>query len=237
MTGGNEQLHGGDKLFHDELFGRIPANIAESRNDNALMRAIFYLEVGRITNAPLGMSSSKTEVLNELEQVCKNTLHESIVRLTSEPLKEKWNNLLSKGESVVLRLNSPPIIAMILQKSLFEKKSLVESAYEIRDSREAKEYRKWLHELHQKQLNSSMSGNRNQYYQELEKLKGVAEEWSSHNDVRHLVDYKIRKINLSRLPHIGWIMSVFSTIHPFVIKDPILNTPPGYLAFISSWYR
>lgn len=232
-------FHGGDKAYFD-VFNKqlrsIPRNIADSSANHAVMRAVFYLEVSLAAKVPLTMSPEKTSVVTELEQACKSSLHERVVQLTSDPLREKWGKWFGDSGPPVLSIGAPPIGAMILSKSALEKKSLLEATLELREDAHARAYRQWLFELSKKQAGAVLHGNIRPFVKELANLERIAQEWAEHSDVRHMVEFKVRRFDLSKLPYIGWVFGA-AGVQPFEILDPFLTPAPKYLVFISNWYH
>ena len=65
---------------------------------------------------------------------------------------------------------------------------------------------------------------------------GIAASWAEHCDTRVGVTYRLRTISFEKFPYIGELLKA-AEMSKAEIRDKILDAPPGYLAFISSWYR
>lgn len=131
-------------------------------------------------------------------------------------------------------LQPPAVAELILKRAIAEGLTLLEAAILIRDTQVAVDYRGMLSEL-RGQLRRGRSGML-ETQKALVGLDKIAEGWATNNDSRIGVTRQQRTLSFEKVPLIGKLLKA-ADMSKFEVRDLILESPPGYLAFISSWYR
>jgi hypothetical protein len=225
-SGGEKRLH--DRFVREHVVG-IPPTLANT--DDSLGRALFYLEFSRALDTPCRLSSGKRDWLSIIREAVRPTVHEILAKCVDEEVKKAVGEFLAAGPD----LPCGPVAEMILRDSIFRREPLSSAAIRIRQSDQgAKEYRQLLAELRE-ELGKGRSGWK-RVGEVLNQIRRVTQIWSRTLDFRLEVTRKERKLKLEKLPVIGELLS-FAGMDEMTIKDIVLNKPPGYLAFISRWYK
>jgi hypothetical protein len=226
-----------DKRLHDYMLSsgsamRLVASAASTGGDT-LSRALFYLEFGRhLGDVPL-LGPGKRRWLQIIGKSMESSLHEILAkRFDSIVLAQILDQLPEAFAAMHLR--TPPVAELVLKKAISEGLTLLESATRIRTTPEATDYRGMLSELRDC-LGHGRSGILDAQ-RALVGLNKIAESWAAHNDAQIGVTHRPRTISFEKLPYIGELLKA-ADMSKFEIRDRILDAPPGYLAFISSWYR
>jgi hypothetical protein len=163
----------------------------------------------------------------------ESSLHEVIAkRFDSKVFAELSTHLTEPFTKVSLQ--TPPVAELVLKKAITEGLTVLESAKRVRATAEATDYRSLLSEL-QGHLGRGRSGML-EAQKALVGLDKIAESWSAHNDTQANLTFRPRTISFEKLPIIGELLKA-AGMSKIEIRDRILDAPPGYLAFISSWYR
>lgn len=233
----NEFWSGPEKRLH-EYMERSGASLqmvssAESTGGDTLSRALFYLEFGKhLGDVPL-LGPGKRRWLQIIGEGLKLSLHQTIAnRFDGKVLAELHAQCPQAFESTTLR--TPPVAELILKKGIAEGLPLMEAAIIIRDTPVAIDYRGMLSEL-KDCLRRGRSGAL-KAQKALVGLDKLAESWAKYNDSTIGVTRRPRRISFQKLPVLNELLESVS-MSEVEILDWILERPPGYLAFMSSWYR
>lgn len=220
-----------EKKYHDILFkNALGSSLADS--SDSLGRALFYLEFSHQLGITPTLSSGKKDWLNHFEEGIVPSVHSRIVNLFDKTISEQLSTVLLDVTGVC-ELAPPPVAELIVRTCLTENRALDEVTMEIRESKEAKSYRKLL-----ATIRDSLMGGRPGIIEAAKAtsaLSDLAHLWGEALDPKLGVYREKRTLNFKHLPLIGKLLETAS-MSEVEIKDYILNSPPGYLAFISSWY-
>ena len=228
---------GVDKNLHDYMFSsgnamRLVASAASTGGDT-LSRALFYLEFGRhLGDVPL-LGPGKRKWLQIIGNRMESSLHDVIARRFDGLVFTELSAQLPEAFTAV-NLQTPPVAELVLKKAIAEGLTVLESAARVRATAEATDYRALLSELrgHLVHGRSGMLAAQ----KALVGLGKIAESWAAHSDSQVGVTHLARTISFEKLPYIGELLKA-ANMSKLEIRDRILDAPPGYLAFISSWYR
>jgi len=217
-----------DKNYHDAMRSAhdhlIPASLANS--NDTIGRAFFYLEFARHLGHALLLSKDKRRWLDIMGEKLKLSLHEKL----KQSVDAKMIDEAFQEQPVA----TPPVAELILYKAIVEGMPMIDAALEIRQSREAIDYRVLLSELRI----AESSGSRPSIVQaqtKLRELDALVQQWRLAGDTSIGIVWKVRTLKFGKIPKIGWLAD-FAGMSEIKIHDLILNQPPGYLAFVASWY-
>ena len=220
-----------EKEYHDALFRRgVYTALADSHD--SLGRALFYLEFSRRLGVTPTLSSGKQFWLEEFKQRLVPPLHRKIADMFDKAVSEQLLTVLD-DVTAVRALETPPVAELIVRTSLRENLPLDTVTMELRDSKEARSYRSLLADIE-----GLLATGREGLLEAARAISGlskVASQWSKSLDPGLGVSRKSRRISLKTLPAIGWLLEA-ADMSEMQLKDYVLTSPPGYLAFISSWY-
>ena len=201
---------------------------------NTAQRAIFYLEFAREMKRIWVPSSNKREWLSTIGNAAQKSLHETFV--------ERIDGAMTDRKIFAdLKLVPPPVSTLILQQAIRRRRSLADAALEIRDSNDARDYRRFLG-----QVDAAMKDRRllPTAQAKIDELDRKAKAWREQGDAKEGVLTRKREIKLSALvPDWTYPLKLASGamkatgVGDIRVDDPILTRVPGYLSFISSWYR
>ena len=204
-----------------------------STGGDTLCRVLFYLEFGKhISDVPL-LGPGKRRWLEIIGKGLELSLHEVISKMFDKTVLAPLLAQMPKAFGST-KLQTPPIAELILKKGIAEGLTLLEAAILIRDTQIAVDYRGMLSEL-RSHLRRGRSGML-EAQKALVGLDKIAESWASYNDPTIGVSRQPRTISFEKVPVIGELLKA-ADMSKLEIRDLILERPPGYLAFLSSWYR
>lgn len=235
--GPSEFWSGTDKRLHDYLDQsadslRMVASAASTGGDT-LSRALFYLEFGRHVRDVALLAPGKRRWLEIIGKALEQSLHEVIVKkFDGKVLAQLVADMPQAFGNT--HLQPPPVAELILKRSIAEGLTLLEAAILIRDTPAAVDYRGMLSEL-RGQLRRVRSGML-EAQKALAGLDKIAEAWATTNDSRIGITRQHRTLSFEKVPLIGELLKA-ADMSKLEVLDLILDSPPGYLAFISSWYR
>lgn len=126
----------------------------------------------------------------------------------------------------------PPLAAHILRTACRQSRSCIDVATELRSTRNAEGFRRWLRELQSLVLDGSPAAIA-QSERMIRDVEKVVTSWKTELDFDVNVRYLQRRINISQIPPIAWAASALDGV---TIQDPILNPKP-HLLFISQWFK
>lgn len=209
-----------------EFYGRA-APLA--RSHLGVERTLFYYETAGMIGAPVLLHPDRSYEAQAINGACQDAF-DVVKRVISRSFEEPVRSQL---ETLGLSHNIPlPPLAFRLVRLAGERSlSIVEAAKAIKESSEARAFRRWLSEL-QESLREGTMEAKLRGLRLLRELERVASSWTDELDLAHGVSYRRRRIELSKVPRIGAILMLLDGAS---IRDPILNQK-GYLTFVSSWY-
>jgi hypothetical protein len=202
----------------DSYYNPIDGNLGESGNDPA--RALFYLELSRLLNAPLLLHPEKSIYLRKISHAITDGVA-SVYRSLTDEVRDAL-----KLNEVTIPI--PPIADEILRTACQERCSLLEAAAAIRDSKEMVSLRNIIWEL----TTLVNVGQRIRYEHEIElRTKEIADSIQS----RAVAGTRIsrRKVNLAEVPAIGIVFKVLGG-GTITIPDLVLYERP-HIALFSRW--
>ena len=224
---------GADKQYHDDLF-RIYPQIAEANSDQSPARALFYLELARMSGKSVFLSPGKKAMFDKLAIVLGSAADALSVteRVADAPFQKAVREHLPTSQS----FSMPPLADYILSNAFAQQTSIFHSAQQIRETTEAQEFRKWLMLLEQSMLMEDR-GSTVETMRMLKKVEFAASAWSKELDASVGIRYELRTADIAEVPKVGWLYKAFGVDGKYKYRDPIVNAPMNYLAFISHWYE
>jgi hypothetical protein len=202
----------------DSYFNSIDGNLGVSSNFPA--RALLYLELSRLLNAPLLLHPEKSIYLRKISQA----ITDGVASVYGSLVDEVREALRLKEASIPI----PPIADEILRMACQEKCSLLEAATAIRGSKEMVSLREIVWEL----TTLVNVGQRIRYEHEIElRTKEIADSIQS----RAVAGTRIsrRKVNLAEIPAIGTVFKVLGG-GTITVPDFVLYERP-HIALFSRW--
>ena len=148
-----------------------------------LPRALFYLVLSDSCNAPLFLSPSKDILLTYVSGMCMSDLLKDIEEETDKLLLNEAIDLSKSGISL------PPLSEYIFETASKKKTSILNAMIDIRDSRDAKEFRHWLHEV-QVNLTAGTRPGIVKAKTQLNKLQDTVNNWAYNMDIGLDVTHK-----------------------------------------------
>ncbi len=221
----------GQEKRYGEVLGEFYGAAAFlARSHLGVERTLFYYEVAGAGGVPLLLHPSRNYEVREINQACRDAYQAVklvLLRNFEEPIRAELENLGLTDE-----VDLPALTVRMVRLASENRTSILNAAKAIKDSPEAKSFRKWLAEI-QENLNDAHWKGDLSALTALRELGNVATSWKNELDTRHGVTYKKRKFQLSWVPRIGALLALLESP---TIRDPILNRK-GYLTFVSSWYQ
>lgn len=220
---------GVDKTYGELLPDFYDSGWSLARSHLGVERTLVYYETAAAAGVPLILHPSRYEEALAIDVACADayTAVKEIVRTTfEEPIK---NQLETLGQ--VDRIPLPSLAAKVIEAAGREGTSIIEAAAQIKESKNAQAFRRWLTDI-QINLAAGSTAGKLEALRMLEELKRVASLWSTHFDTKEGVTHKRRELRLSWIPRIGCLLDLLDKP---TIRDPILNRK-GYLTFVSSWF-
>lgn len=205
---------------------------------NALPRSCYYFELGQQAKVALFLSPTKTKLLRQMEKNAQDSLTVLLKRLKKEKSKssEELNEYRSFGQSNTITLDEPPILEMIIKNAIDKKISPFQSALEIRESKNAKAFRRIIAELQSDMNDGSFGAARAK--KRIDEWMVTVNEWLKTGSNENLSVVK-RKLNLETIPYgIGSLLNIVG-MASLEIPDPILlpSNEQRFLAFIAEWVK
>lgn len=223
-----------DKQWVDALSSKgllIPPTVTHSNNSPA--RAFFYLELAARAGIPLLLSPQKDLSVNTNREKLRRFAHELVIGKMETELQTKIDDQLKSLFSRTIAVPHLPVSRVILRRARQEKRSLLDVATEIRNSTDAKSFRKWLAGINAS-LATDYEAGLVKAHAELKKLESLVDGWFQTGNMQEGVSYKRREFKIGEIPKLGWILKL-AGINSVSINDPILN-PNAVYRFISQWY-
>jgi hypothetical protein len=214
----------GDKAVHDYLYENGKADFADS-TDSAF-RAFYYVFLARSSGLPLVISEEKQRILDQLRSEIIAQGSAAHRRLSEKALGEL------KADTV-WSAPLPPVQEMILRTCWEKKVSPWEAGMELRASKEAIAYRRLINELDR--LSRGSLGDRALATAKLSEIETHLNSWSERPGSTPGRPW--RKLNLQKIPGIGWIAEAFGLFANIPIPDIKVGKSDAALVFMSEWFR
>jgi hypothetical protein len=214
----------------NELFLKRPSWDELANSQNSLPRALFYLELSRLHDSALFISSPKRRWFGLLGLP---TTESSRIDIHRRIEAESANALLTadEGAGETVSIDVPPIRNLILVHSYNEELSPIEAAVEIKSSKEATGYRETLGELIAAMRNTPVREVVAQDF--LSEIAAAAEAWRQTGDFEHGVTHNRTQLSIGSP---SWLPSFIDLSQfDFTVKIPTFDDT-RHLAFISSWF-
>ena len=220
--------------FKNGVPGDVPSVLV--RSSSSFGRAHFYAELARELQIPLAADPHKSRYLQRtIGRNGANALYNVASEVVRE-FDEQVNDHLEKesGGLVSHDLAIPALAEYILGFAQKNQMPLLRAALEIRNSKNAEQFRVWCGRL-TAALAEGRSGTQEQQ-KLLKELQKVTEAWSK--DVDEFVKYETRKVALDKIPVIGGLLKA-TALSDWKVKDPILepSKPVSYLLFLNDLLR
>ncbi|MGB2741125.1 MAG: hypothetical protein WBC60_11315 [Cognaticolwellia sp.] len=222
--------------YFDNIFKLSVQASTIADTGTTIPRVLFYMFLGNACQAPIFLSPSKDPLLSYvLDNGLSSTDVKDLLSMVETSANKEIITLLNKF--VHRTVSMPPLAQYVLGMARREKISIIQAMLEIKNSKDAKAFRQWRHEIHKDcVLDTTASLIRaNKQWDELDHIVKV---WADNANIGLGVTHKYATFGLSlltsTLENIGIKIDIpkFS----FSVKDPIVN-PRKELRFISSWYK
>ncbi len=222
--------------YHDTLFQQSALAISTLADTGpTLPRLLFYITLAGLLNAPLFLSPSKDQLLDQLAERQRTILIDCLQMVQDESDKIL---LESMHELVSSELLLPRLEEFIFLTARREKISLIQAMIEVKNTRNATVFRQWLHSIHRCLAEATAKGALEAKRQFVE-LQNAVKGWVSEEgeiDIGRGVTHERTKLPIGIATdmlkeHFG----VTIPLPTFVVKDPILNQKRQF-SFIASWY-
>ena len=239
----------GEETAFDNLIRHHHGIAVFADSDQTIARAFLYYELSAALQLgvlePSRTGPSFTDALG-------GTYAECVHKLVGDRLKP-FTDLKHPSQ---LTMPYPSLARMIFIQSMARGCSAVETAEELRHTKKATAYRKFLAELHE--LRNSTAGDRVKQRDELlAELDSVVQQWTVDHSTDYKVTYAKRNLNAKWLPAAGQVVGALLHKYPDLadrvkagtalvgavlgdknceIRDPILWGGDQYLSFIADWY-
>jgi hypothetical protein len=226
----SEYGFGDDKGYGEFLTDFYGSAAFLARSNFDVERTLVYYETAAVAGVPLVLHPSRYEEAGAINTACYDaymSVKEVLRKAFEEPIRSQLDSL---GQTRAAPL--PPLISKLVEAAGRDGVSIIEAAVQMKDAKNAREFRKWLAEI-QTHLAQGTIGGKVEALRMLEELKRVAELWIKHLDATVDVTHKKRELKLSWVPRIGGLLEL---LEKPTIRDPILNRK-GYLTFVSSWFK
>lgn len=215
-----------------DLLNEITTGISTIANTNqTIPRAIFYLVLSEFCKAPLFLSPAKDDLLKYVSEMCTSDLLKDIEDTVDKTLLGEVLDLSKTGISL------PPLAEHIFKTAYKKKISIVQAMADIRESKDAKKFREWLHGIHVNLIDGTRPG-----LIEAEKMIGnlreTVQKWAENMDIGLDVTHKYTPFGVGICTDVLEKIGIYIEIPSisFEIKDPILNKH-RHFKFIASWYK
>ena len=201
-----------------------------ARSHVGVERTLVYYETAAAAGVPLILHPDRYDEAAAIDVACCDayrSVKEVLRTAFEDPLRSQLDSL-GQTHSVAL----PPLVSKLVEVAGKGGISIIEAAVQIKDSKDAREFRKWLAEI-QMHLAQGTTGGKVEALRMLDELRRVASSWITYLDTSVGVTHKRRELQFSWVPRIGGLLGL---LEKPTIRDPILNRK-GYPTFVSSWFN
>lgn len=179
------------------------------------------------------VSNSKRRLLQDLNTQVKRMFKlrtpENVVRnfqkAVTAPPKEA---LVDYSGLISAELHIPPVAELVLRRAKKRNIPLVDATLELRESRNACEFRKWCHQFSSLR-NEGLAGEAEQT-RLMGQLETVCKIW--REDVGEEVNYRSRKLNLEVIPIMGSVLKALNLHEVLDVQMPVLEVTPKFSYFL-----
>lgn len=193
-----------------------------NRSATTVGRAHFYLELARELQIPLAPEPHKARYLSTIvDRMRPINLHgmpERIIDSFDRWVGEAVSMSMERYGLTSVRATIPPVPEYVLGYARKNGLSLLESAIEIRNSKNARSYRAWCKTL--SDVTASGRAGRKDLQRILADLDHVCDVWSK--DIGEEVDYRTRVITFEKVPMIGDLLKG-GGVAEWKVRDPLLT--------------
>lgn len=218
---------------------------SDSSGAHDVLRVFFYQAFAGQMNVMPFLSPHKLKILDTLDRRLEESVHQSVT-------KKVHSSMIGPGADTCFfeDVDIPPLTAMILHSAVNSGRDVMDVAFEIRNSENAKKYRQFLAELVELRHQCSVSRAAvPMLARKLRELTDLAQHWGQQGSAGHGVNYVLRTLRPGRvaglavpalaIPEFKFISVMFGALGfgRLAIKDPLLTKSKGHIAFVSSWYR
>lgn len=201
-----------------------------ARSNFGVERTLFYYETAAAAGVPLVLHPARYVEAWAIDAACCDaygSVKEVLRTAFEDPIRSQLDSL---GQTHTVAV--PPLVSKLIEIAGREGRSIIEAATEMKDSKNARAFRKWLAEI-QMNLAQGTTGGKVEALRMLDELRRVASLWTTYLDTTVGVTHKRRELRFSWVPRIGGLLDLLDTP---TVRDPILNRK-GYLTFVSSWFN
>ena len=217
-------FHMGDKVSHDHGSGLLPMSCFENSQDHPL-RALYYLRLSEMAKVHCFLSKTKRDYVEDLMASAK---------VVADPHDEIRKAVLAELRNPEELL--PPITEIVLSHALDSGKSPGDALLDVRNSREAREYRNRLRSL-RRGARVPTVGSRAEveaYFSELRELGRI---WA--RDPYDRVKYDTNRVEkaVSAIPRVGSLLAQILPHRAKQIFGRFVGRQDLVQLFISRWFR
>jgi hypothetical protein len=221
----------GPEKEYGEILNKFYGNGAFlARSNFGVERTLVYYETAAAAGVPLILHPSRYKEARAIDAACCDAyvaVKEVLRTSFEDPIRSQ---IASLGQTHTIAV--PPLVSKLIEVAGREGLSIIEAATQMKDAKNAREFRKWLADI-QLHLAQGTLGGKVEALRMLDELRRVASLWTTYLDTTVGVTHKRRELQLSWVPRIGGLLSLLDKL---TIRDPILNRK-GYLTFVSSWFN
>lgn len=248
-----------EKRYHDGLYAdhELSQWSFAASEGSSLERAFFYAELGNQLGVGLlprayaaGDNAEQISILNEMARSYSRCAHHHYIQRSLKPFDDQVR-------PATLAVIFPPLAQKIARISLETGRSPTDVAVEMRDTANARAYRRHLADL-QYELRSANPSTAEALPKLVKDFDTVVKQWVEDGTAGSGVTYKRRTLRAQLLPAIAGVIAALITREPDsalkaaeathlfleplmpddkVVRDPILWGGERYLAFVADWYR
>ena len=200
----------------------------------SLLRALYYLHLSEVAEVHCFLSDAKRGFLKRVMRISKETGAVPEPHLVPDPHDEVKKAVLSELRNPDDLL--PPITEIVLVHALDSGKSPGDALMDVRNSTEAREYRKELSRL-RTGARAPTVGSRAEveaYFRELRNLGGI---WMKDPYERVVYDTVGAGKAVSVIPRVGGLLAHFLPSRAKEILGTFVTPPDSVHLFISRWFR
>ena len=198
-----------------------PAEFVDSQG--SVERALFYLNLQRVSGAPVRLSATRLELLNNLDIFIPKRIRDQFTAIAPNDEIQQW--VASKFVELDA-FDGPPIFEMLMREFGAVKKdtSVMDVVAEVREWRDTKLYREWLWKYFRAKAEHDPA--------RVQKLKG---EMGAHLDAMTIAgDTRTRRTRL-----VSYSLSAALLYLPFAISSKLRVwrwRSEDYVGFIGDWF-
>lgn len=233
----------GDKRYVDAL-ERDPDLMTWGLSDSTIpgLRIYLYMVLSADRGVPLVLDPRKDAMIKQLQRDTQGSFLDAFSKIMGrldEQVVSKIQLFCDQwGKSDPIPL--PPLSNYLCGISKKNKISLLDAARYLRETQEAKGFRKWLYQYDTYSRSTTLS-DRAKAKKCLEELGNLAEQWVVHSDFNIGVKYQMRTLDLGEFANFPDLKAVSTMLRAFnmdkkiAFRDPILNRQP-YKVFLANLF-